>query len=148
MGPAELPVAPPPARYGAIALGAFVGGTLGGAAGLAASTAFGGDPADKVVPIIGLTFVALWVGTTMGAAAALKLRDDRLTIRTTVMVAAGFLAWSVVSVPSVFWTLDSAPARGPGAIAARLALAAMLTVPPALAARWILLANEKLPERE
>lgn len=112
------------------------------------STAFGDDPSSNAAAIIALTFLSLWIGTTLGAGLALKLTSDRLAVRTTVMVAAGVLTWCVVSVPSLFWALDTAPRQGGGAVAARLGLAAILTIPPALASRWILLANEKLGERE
>lgn len=129
-------------------MGAFGGGVLGGAAGLMISTAFGDDPGRNAAAIIALIFLSLWTGTTLGAGLALKLSSDRLASRTTVMVAAGVLTWCVVSVPSLFWALDTAPSHGGGAVLARLGLAAILTIPPALAARWILLANEKLTERE
>lgn len=137
-----------PSRYGVTALGAFLGGALGGAAGLAAVAAFSTDPRADALAVIGTIFLLLWIGTTLGAGLALRLVRDRLIGRTTVMVAAGVLTWCVVSVPSIFWALDSAPSEGAGELLAYLGLAGMLTVIPALGARWILLANEKLAKRE
>lgn len=148
MGPAELPVEPLPSRYGITALGAFIGGSFGGVAGLAAASAFSDDPAEDAAAVIALIFLSLSVATTLGAYAALRLARDRLAGRTTIMVAAGVLTWCVVSVPSIFWALDAAPATGAGEPLAYLGLAAMLTIPPALGARWILLTNEKLSKRE
>lgn len=148
MGPAELPVDILPSRYGITALGAFTGGGLGGAGGLAAAAAISDEPAEDAAAVIALIFLSLWVGTTLGTSVALRLAGDRLANRTTIMVAAGVLTWCVVSVPSIFWALDAAPGAGAGEPFAYLALAAMLTVPPALGSRWILLANEKLAKRE
>lgn len=148
MGPAELPVEPLPSRYGITALGAFIGGSLGGAGGLTGAAAISDRPADDAFAVIALIFVSLWAGTTLGSATALRSVRDRLASRTTLMVAAGVLTWCVVSVPSIFWALEAAPATGAGEPVAYLGLAAMLTVPPALGARWILLANEKLSKRE
>ena len=148
MGSAELPVEPLPSRYGITALGAFIGGSLGGAGGLAAAAAVSDEPANDAFAVIALIFVSLWIGTTLGAYAALRLVRDRLAGRTTIMVAAGVLTWCVVSVPSIFWALEAAPTTGAGEPLAYVGLAAMLTVPPALGARWILMANEKLSKRE
>ena len=148
MGPTQLPVAPLPSRYGVTALGALVGGAAGGGAGLALAATASDDPRRDAALVIAIIFISLWIGTTVGAGLALKLTRDRLAARTTVMVAAGVLTWCVVSVPSIFWALDVAPTAGAGEAAAYLGLAAMLTIPPALGARWILLANEKLSKRE
>ena len=137
-----------PSRYGITALGAFVGGSLGGAGGLAAAAAVSDQPADEAAAVIALIFLSLWIGTTLGAAVALRAVKDRLAVRTTVMVAAGVLTWCVVSVPSIFWALEAAPVAGAGEPLAYLGLSAMLTVIPALGARWILMANEKLSKRE
>lgn len=106
------------------------------------------DAAEKSFLVIGTMFLLIWLCTTTGAWLALRMRNDRVAFRTTFMVGAGVLAWSVVSIPSLFWTLDMLPSEGAGEIAGGVGLAAMLTVPPALAARWIILTNEKLPERE
>ena len=148
MGPAELPVEDLPSRYGITALGSFIGGSLGGAGGLAAAAAISDEPANDAATVIALIFLSLWVATTLGAYAALRVVRDRLAARTTIMVAAGVMTWCVVSVPSIFWALESAPTTGAGEPLAYLGLAAMLTVPPALGARWILMANEKLSKRE
>lgn len=130
------------------ALGALIGGGAGAAAGLALAATASDDPRRDAALVIAIIFVSLWIGTTVGAGLALKLARDPLAVRTTVMVAAGVLTWCVVSVPSIFWALDAAPTAGAGKPAAYLGLAAMLTIPPALGARWILLANEKLSKRE
>ena len=151
MGPTQLPVGPPPQRYALTALGAFTGGVTGGAAGLLASraiTAGAEDAASKSFFVVGIIFSLIWLCTTAGAWLALRARRDPIALRTTFMVGAGVLAWSVISIPSLFWTLDMLPSEGLGELAGGLGLAAMLTVPPALAARWIILTNEKLPERE
>ncbi len=140
-----------PARYGVTAAGAFAGGVVGGGAGLVLSRAItedAADAADKTFLVLGLLFLSIWLGTVAGAWLALRSRSDPLAHRTIFMVGAGVLAWSVVSVPSLFWALDVLPSEGPGELAGGLAVAAMLTVPPALAARWIILTNEKLPKRE
>lgn len=137
-----------PSRYGITALGAFIGGAVAGAGSLAAAAAISDEPAADAFAVIALIFVLLWIGTTVGAFAALRMARDRLAGRTTFMVAAGVLTWCVVSVPSIFWALDAAPTTGAGEPLAYLGLAAMLTVPPALGARWILMANEKLSKRE
>lgn len=140
-----------PVRYAATALGALAGGVTGGAAGIAFATAFTDGPADAArssFAVLGLVFVLLGSGTTAGVWLALRASGDPVHGRTTFMTAAGFLAWSVVSLPSLFWALDALPTRGTTKAAGLVGLAAMLTVPPAVGARWIILANEKLAERE
>lgn len=106
------------------------------------------EAADRSFLVLGILFLTIWLCTTAGAWAALRLLRDRVALRTTFMVGAGILAWSVVSLPSVFWSLEKLPSEGWGEVAGGVGLAAMLTVPPALAARWIILTNENMPGRE
>lgn len=140
-----------PPRYVPAALGALVGGAMGGAAGIALAMAFTDGPADAArssFAVLGLVFVLLGSGATTGVWLSLKAVGDPLHARTTFMAAAGFLAWAVVSLPSLFWALEALPEAGVSKAAGLAGLVAMLTVPPAVGARWIILANEKLAERE
>lgn len=106
------------------------------------------EAADRSFLVLGILFLAIWLCTTAGAWAALRLLRDRVAWRTTFMVATGILAWSVVSLPSLFWSLEKLPSEAAWDLAGGVALAAMLTIPPALAARWIILENEKMSGRE
>ena len=151
MGPTQLPVAPPPGRYAATALGAFAGGAVGGVAGLLVARAITdgvADAASNSLLVLGLVFLLLWVGTTTGAWLILRRLRDPVALPSTFMVGAGVPAWSVISIPSLFWSVEVLPSGRAAEIAATFGLAAVLTVPPALAARWIILKNEKLPDRE
>lgn len=138
-------------RYRATALGALAGGVAGGAAGIALATAVTDGPADAArssFAVLGLVFLMLGCGATTGVWLALTGAGDRVHGRTTFMAAAGFLAWGVVSLPSLFWVLDVLPSNGLSRAAGLVGVAAMLTMPPAVGARWIIVANEKLAERE
>ncbi|HJR45704.1 MAG TPA: hypothetical protein VJ927_08880 [Actinomycetota bacterium] len=152
MGPTQLPVERElPPRYAVTIGGALVGGIAGGALALAVSVAYVGgldDITDGAFVVLGLVFLLLGTGTTGGVGLALKAVRDRVAGRTSVMTAFGFLAWSVVSMPSLFWVAENAPERGRAKIAVLLAVAAMLAAPPAVGARWIILANERLANRE
>ena len=151
MGPQELPVEGLPPRYPVTGLGALAGGIAGGTTGLALAAAFTDGPADAArssFAVLGLVFLLLGSGATAGVWLGLRASGDRVPGRTTFMAAAGFLAWSVVSLPSLFWALDVLPPDGLPKTAGLAGLAAMLTVPPAIGARWIIVANEKLEREE
>lgn len=106
------------------------------------------DAASNSFLVLAIVFLLLWLGTTTGAWLTLRRLRDPLVLPSTFMVGAGVPAWSVISIPSLFWSLEVLPSGRAGEIATTFALAAILTVPPTLAARWIILKNEKLPERE
>ncbi len=151
MGPSELPVdeeAPP--RYAPTVAGTWLGGLVGAAVGLAASIAYaqGGPAASGGYAVLGLTFLLLFAGGTGGCWVALRVTRDPALVRTTFMVAAGLLAWAVVSVPSVFWALDVFPKDKPQIYVAFAGLVGILTVPPALAARGLIVHGDKVRERE
>lgn len=150
MGPSELPVEQPP-HYGATGLGALVGGLAGGATALGAGAWYAGtldDSTDAAFATFVAVYLLMWAGVTLGPWLVLRRLHDRLRGRTTFMVGAGFLAWSVVSVPGVFWVVDSTPPDRASRLVALVLLVAMLCVPPALGGRWIILTNEKIRERE
>ncbi len=151
MGPSELPVEEAEPRYAPAVAGTWLGALIGGGAGLAVSIAYVDDleePARGGYAVLALTFLLLFVGGTAGCWAALKMTRDGATGRTTFMVAAGLLAWAVVSVPSVFWALDAFPRSKPEIYLSFALLVAMLTVPPALAARALIVHSDKLRDRE
>ncbi len=103
---------------------------------------------DAALVTLGATYLLMWAGATLGPWLVLRRLHDRLRGRTTFMVGAGFLAWTVVSVPGIFWATEAMPLHGAGRAAGLVLLGAMLCVPPTLGARWIILTNEKMGERE
>lgn len=150
MGSPELPVEQPP-HYGATALGALVGGLAGGATALGAGVWYASsldDSTDGAFATVVAIYLLMWTGATLGPWLVLRRLQDRLRGRTTFMAGAGFLAWSVVSVPGIFWVVDSTPPDRAWRFVALVLLVAILCVPPALGARWIILTNEKMGERE
>ncbi|MDP9069417.1 MAG: hypothetical protein M3N53_13880 [Actinomycetota bacterium] len=132
-------------------LAALVGGLAGAALASAAGRWYAStlvDSTDAAFATLIAIYLLMWAGATGVPWLVLRRLKDPLNARTTFMVAAGFLAWSVVSVPGVFWVVDSLPASRAATLIAVALLVAMLCVPPALAARWIILTNEKMGERE
>jgi hypothetical protein len=155
MSPTDLPVRAPTIEPGYAAAGA--GSLIGGGAGAGLGFWLGMEYAERfmpnaelevIVPIAIGELVGVWLGAVLGTWALLNL-TQKVAARSTGYLLAGALpAWAIVSIPSFFWLIQQLT---DGAIPTFVQVAipvVALCIPPALAARALVVHRERLRERE
>lgn len=155
MSPTDLPPRRPviDAAYTWAASGALLGGAAGAALGFAVGSAFserlfpdGG--LDGILPVVIGELTGVWIGAVIGAWALLAA-THRVAARTTAFMLAGALpAWGIVSLPSFFWLIQQLSGDDIPNVLQVVMPVVILCVPPALAARAVVIQRERRRERE
>jgi hypothetical protein len=151
MGPTELPVVerPEPPGYIAGVLGCLLGAGLGLMIGVWLGSAYSdrfmpNAELEALGPIIVGEALGIWLGGAIGVFIALKIARRRSAAPTAALVAAAIPAWAIVSLPSLFWLLQTMSGDDvPGVLQVVLPVI-VLVAPPPLASRWLVLHNEKV----
>ena len=155
MSPTDLPArrAEIEPGYLAAGLGALLGGGAGAGLGFLLGMAYSqrfmpNAELEGVVPVAIGELLGLWLGAVGGAWAVLNLKN-RVAARSTGFLLAGALpAWGIVSLPSFFWLIQQLSGDDiPNALQIVVPVV-ILCVPPALAARALVVHRERLRERE
>jgi len=155
MSPTDLPVRAPkidPAYMPAV-VGSLLGGAAGGGVGFLLGTAY----ARRFMPNAELEVIAplaigvlggVWLGAVLGVWTLLNL-THKVAARSTGYLLAGALpAWGIVSLPSFFWLIQQLSGDEVPDVLEIAVPVVILCVPPALAARALVVHRERLRERE
>lgn len=155
MSPTDLPVRAPeiepgylPAGFGSL-FGGGAGGGLGFWLGMSYSQRYMPDAElDGIIPVVIGELGGVWLGAVLGAWALLNLAH-KVAARTTGFLLAGALpAWGIVSIPSFFWLIQQLAGDDVPDALEIVVPVMILCIPPALAARALVVHGERLRERE
>ena len=130
-------------------LGGGAGAGLGFLLGMAYSQRFMPNAElEGVVPVAIGQLLGVWLGAVAGAWGLLNLMH-RVAARSTGFLLAGALpAWGIVSLPSFFWLIQQLSGDDIPNVLQIVVPVVVLCVPPALAARALVVHRERSRERE
>lgn len=155
MSPTDLPVRAPEIEPGYLAagcgalLGGGAGGGLGFWLGMSYSQRYMPDAElDGIIPVVIGELLGVWLGAVLGAWALLNLTHKVAGRSTGYLLAGALPAWGIVSMPSFFWLIQQLAGDDIPDVFEIVVPVMILCVPPALAARALVLQRERLKERE
>lgn len=155
MSPTDLPARRPTieAGYRATSLGAVGGGGAGAGLGFLLGMAYSerympNAELEGILPVVVGELVGVWLGAIVGTWVLLHL-THQVAARTTGFLLAGALpAWGIVSLPSFFWLIQQLSGDDIPDWLQIGAPVVILCLPPALAARALVVHRERSRERE
>lgn len=95
-------------------------------------------------PVVVGAAVGLWLGGVAGVLFGLKSARRRAAAPTAALVAAAIPAWAVVSFPSFLWLVQRLAGDDVPDVVALALPVLIMSIPPPLASRWLVLHNEKI----
>ena len=155
MSPTDLPERKLPLdpAYGLTCMGAMLGGGGGAALGFLLGQAYSNRfmpsaELEGIVPVVIGELAGVWLGALLGTWAALAARHKVAAVSTSLLLAGALPAWGIVSLPSFFWLIQQLSGDDIPDLLQIAAPILILCIPPAAAARALVVHRELIRVRE